>query len=174
MEDETDDVEHEEAPQAGSSASSGTTDNSFLLELDFESIHTSFDDVLAAIDATRSDADTVATDSTSSAFLSRSPSPWDDDYVLVSETGPGQRRREASQESVASSQVVRRPQPHSGIVPPAWRQAMYISTLVWPAQTSHSADYGHRNKPLPPVVSAPRVIRSGASLLARTFSLKRS
>ncbi|EJF57136.1 hypothetical protein DICSQDRAFT_174197 [Dichomitus squalens LYAD-421 SS1] len=181
-EDDTEDTGHEEVSHAPFNTQSGTTDNHFLLQLDFENPRISFGDVLAAINATRSDAvdletvtnEATATDSASSTPRSRSPSPWDSDYVVITEPISRNGSVDASQEVAKDSQVVWRPEPQSGIVPPVWRHAMYISTLVWPAQTLHLNNRGSRDKLLPPVASPPKASWPGASVLARAFSLKRS
>ncbi|KAI1785847.1 hypothetical protein LXA43DRAFT_100362 [Ganoderma leucocontextum] len=188
VEDEAEDDEHEEVPHTPSTTQPAAADeNNFRLDLDFGNTRFSCGDVLSAMNAAGESAlerravvvRSPAAGDTSARTLSRPQSPWESDYVVVSDIMSLEEDDDTSQElpvNVDSGLQLARRRPESplGQTPQAWRHAIYISKLVWPSQRLQAIENVHRNKPLPPVVAPPKSRWAGAGMLVRALSLKRS
>ncbi|KAM5545003.1 hypothetical protein V8D89_001114 [Ganoderma adspersum] len=189
VEDETEDDEHEEVPHTPSTTYSAAADvNNFRLDLDLENMRFSCGDVLKAVNAAGESAlarrSAVLRNTTGGDALartsSRPQSPWESDYVVVSnimslDEDDDDASEEFSVDDDPELQLARRrPQSPLGQAPQAWRHAIYISKLVWPAQRLQTIENVYRNKPLPPVVAPPKSRWAEAGMFVRKLSLKRS
>ena len=189
VEDEPEDDKYEGVPHTPSTTQSAAADmNNFRLDLDFGDGRFSCGEVLSAMNAAGQSAlqrraATVRNPLAGNAPVrvsSRPQSPWESDYVVVSDLMALDSDSDSSEEypSDLDSELQparRRPQSPLGQAPQAWRHAIYISKLVWPAQRLQAIESVHRNKPLPPVVPAPKSLwAAGAGTLVRKLSLKRS
>ena len=191
VEDKAEDHEHEEVPHTPSTTHSAAADrNDFRLDLDLENMRFSCGDVLRAMNAAgesalaRRSAVPRNTTTAGDAFARASARPqslWESDYVVVSNMmSLDEDDDDASEEFSVDDDddelqlARRRPQSPLGQAPQAWRHAIYISKLVWPAQRFQTMENVYRNKPLPPVVAPPKSRWAEAGMFVRKLSLKRS
>ncbi|KAH9856750.1 hypothetical protein C2E23DRAFT_892874 [Lenzites betulinus] len=149
-----DEFEHSEAPNAPFHAQAATAENPFRLELDLKHARFSVNALLSAFEATcrnvtgRGDvksipeADDAGDTSSSREHLHADPETSSETYVVVEEdmAGPPVPPKEekpkgaADEEGVLDARVVRRAPLPVRKANPTWRHAIYISTLVWPAE----------------------------------------
>ena len=165
--------------------------DNFRLDLDFGDVRFSCGDVLSAMNAAGESAlqrraialsNSAAAGNPSPRMSSRPQSPWESDYVVISDImaldsdWDWDSSEEFPSDRIDSGLQLarRRPQSPLGRAPQTWRHAIYISKLVWPAQRLQAIETIHKNKPLPPVVAAPKSLWAGAGTLVRKLSLKRS
>ncbi|PIL32750.1 hypothetical protein GSI_04865 [Ganoderma sinense ZZ0214-1] len=189
IEDRAEDDEDVEVPHAPSTTHSAAADkNNFRLDLDFENLRFSCGDVLSAMNAAGESAlarrsavvRNRAAEDSFARTTSRPQSPWESDYVMVSNMMSLDEEDDDAGDgflvNVDSGLELARPRPQSplGRAPQAWRHAMYISKLVWPAQEFQTIKNVYRNKPLPPVIPPPKSRWAEAAMLVRKLSLKRS
>ncbi|KAI0753448.1 hypothetical protein C8Q80DRAFT_1118571 [Daedaleopsis nitida] len=169
-----------EVPHAPYPSQSAAAETHYLLDLNLEDVRFSMGDVLSALNATthqRSSHHASATAaSLGASSVNAASSTCGSSYVELPETSPyldvgqavGARPAESMSVSVsdASSLSSRRTTPFVGC-PPTWRHAMYVSSLVWPAQRDDAKDDRKGGK-------SSRLRWCGVDILARTFGFKRA
>lgn len=168
-----------EVPHAPSPSQPAAAETDFLLQLDFENTRFSMGDVLSALD--HSCGGSSSTRDSAGAMMNAADEPRPEsacgsEYVVVTEEmsqpvpeHENYLTENGLHQSGVATDSLRRAHPYGGVCPPAWRHAMYVSALVWPAQQEngdqHSSQSGERTG---------WTRWCGFDLLSRTFGFRRT